>query len=91
MADAGQWFERGVRVGYFPADHDPRRRAWEPAALGSYEVLDCTRVEAGDRRWLDVRLGVSPTPDRSPGGTLAYLRVDASRPIAVLCEQFFGP
>ena len=56
VADAGQWFERGVRVEYFPAEHDPRRWVLEPAALGSYEVLACDRVTVDDRRWLDVRL-----------------------------------
>ena len=56
LLDAGQWFERGVRVEYFPHERDPRRQALELAALGSYEVVSCARVEAGDRRWLDVRL-----------------------------------
>jgi hypothetical protein len=56
LIDAGQWFERGVRVEYFPADHDPRKQVLEPAALGAYEVLGCDRVEADDRVWLDVRL-----------------------------------
>jgi hypothetical protein len=56
MVDAGQWFERGVRVEYFPTEHDPHEQALEMAALGSYEVLGCVRVEADDHRWLDVRL-----------------------------------
>ena len=56
MADAGQWFERGMRVEYFPAEHDPRQWTLEQAALGSYEVLDCDRVTIDDCRWLDVRL-----------------------------------
>ena len=56
VADAGQWFERGLRVEYFPAEYDPRKQVLEKAALGSYEVLGCDRVQAGDRRWLDVRL-----------------------------------
>ena len=56
VADAGQWFERGVRAEYFPAEHDPRKRVLEKAALGSYEVLGCDRVEADDQVWLDVRL-----------------------------------
>ena len=56
LVDAGQWFERGVRVEYFPAEHDPRKQVLEQAALGSYEVLGCDRVEADDGRWLDIRL-----------------------------------
>ncbi len=56
MADAGQWFERGMRVEYFPDEHDPRKWTLETAALGSYEVLDCDRVTIDDCRWLDVRL-----------------------------------
>ena len=56
LIDAGQWFEQGVRVEYFPAEHDPRKLTLEKAALGSYEVLGCDRVEADDRRWLDIRL-----------------------------------
>jgi hypothetical protein len=56
LLDAGQWFERGVRVEYFPAGHDPRKQVLELAALGSYEVLGCDRVEADEHRWLDVRL-----------------------------------
>ncbi len=56
MIDAGQWFERGLRVEYFPAEHDPRKQVLEKAALGSYEVLSCDRVEADNHRWLDVKL-----------------------------------
>ena len=56
LIDAGQWFERGVRVEYFPAEHDPRTQVLEKAALGSYEVLGCVRVGTGDYRWLDVKL-----------------------------------
>ena len=56
VADAGQWFERGVRVEYFPAVHDPREQVLEKAALGSYEVLGCDRVQVDDHHWLDVRL-----------------------------------
>ena len=56
VGDAGQRFEPGVRVEFFPAEHDPRMQVLEKAALGSYEVLGCDRVEAGDDRWLDVRL-----------------------------------
>ena len=56
IVDAGQWFELGTRVEYFPAEYDPRKLTLEKAALGSYEVLGCDRVEADERRWLDVRL-----------------------------------
>jgi hypothetical protein len=56
VADAGQWFERGVRVEFFPAEHDPRTWTLEKAALGSYEVLACTRVEGDEHPWLDIRL-----------------------------------
>jgi hypothetical protein len=56
VLDEGQRFEPGVRVEFFPAEHDPRMQVLERAALGSYEVLGCDRVQAGDHRWLDVRL-----------------------------------
>ena len=56
VADAGQWFQPGVRVEYFPAEHDPRKLTLEKAALGSYEVLGCDRVEADEHHWLDIRL-----------------------------------
>lgn len=56
MADTGQWFEPGARVGYFPVEHDPRQRALESAALGPYEVVACWRVEVEQQRWLDVQL-----------------------------------
>ena len=56
VVDAGQRFEPGVRVEFFPAEHDPRKTVLEPAALGSYEVVGCARVEADERSWLDVRL-----------------------------------
>ena len=56
VVDAGQRFEPGVRVELFPADHDPRQAVLEPAALGSYEVVGCVRVEADEGSWLDVRL-----------------------------------
>jgi hypothetical protein len=56
VVDTGQWFEPGVRVEFFPSQHDPRETVLEPAALGSYEVLGCARVEADERPWLDVRL-----------------------------------
>ena len=56
LNDTGQWFERGVRVEYVPAKHDPRMQVLETAALGSYEVLGCVRVTVDHHRWLDVRL-----------------------------------
>ena len=56
MIDADQSFVRGMRVEYFPAEHDPRKWILETAALGSYEVLGCDRVTIDDQRWLDVRL-----------------------------------
>ena len=56
VVDGGQWFEPGVRVEFFPAEHDPRQTVLEPAALGSYEVVDCVRVEADEGSWFDIRL-----------------------------------
>jgi hypothetical protein len=56
MADTGQWFEPGARAEFFPVEHDPRLRALETAALGSYEVLDCHRVMVDRQPWLDVHL-----------------------------------
>ena len=56
VVDAGQRFEPGMRVDFFPADHDPRETVLEPAALGSYEVVGCARVKANGRSWLDIRL-----------------------------------
>jgi hypothetical protein len=56
VADVGQWFEPGVRVGFFPAEHDPRKTVLEPAALGSFEVVGCDHVEADERPWLEIRL-----------------------------------
>jgi hypothetical protein len=56
MLDVGQWFEPGVRAEYFRAEHDPRLRALESAALGSYEVIGCRRVRVDEQRWLDVSL-----------------------------------
>jgi hypothetical protein len=56
VSDDGQWFDRGVRVEYFGSVPGPRERNLEKAALGSYEVLTCTRVEADSGRWLDIRL-----------------------------------
>ena len=54
VCDQGQWFDPGLRVEFFRVH--PRHRALEPAALGSYEVLACTRVENESGTWLDVRL-----------------------------------
>lgn len=51
----GQWFERGTRVDFFDAEL-PGHRHLEPAALGSYEVLRCARLEDDGARWLDVTL-----------------------------------
>jgi hypothetical protein len=56
VVDGGQQFEPGVRVEFFPAEHDPRQTVLEPAALGSYEVVGCVRVEADESSWLDIRL-----------------------------------
>jgi hypothetical protein len=56
VVDAGQRFEPGVRVEFFPAEHDPRQTVLEPAALGSHEVVGCAHVEADERSWLDIRL-----------------------------------
>jgi len=54
VSDQGQWFDRGMRVEFFGAR--PDLRTLEKAALGSYEVLGCTRVEDASGSWLDVRL-----------------------------------
>jgi hypothetical protein len=54
VRDQGQWFDQGVRVEFFQThSHHP---VLETAALGSYEVLGCTRVEDESGAWLDVRL-----------------------------------
>lgn len=55
IPDKGQWFERGTRVDFFNTAR-PGDRRLEPAALGSYEVLRCARLEADGARWLDVTL-----------------------------------
>jgi hypothetical protein len=55
VPDEGQWFERGTRVDFFAAMRTGRRQL-EPAALGSYEVLRCARLEADGARWLSVTL-----------------------------------
>ena len=54
VSDQGQWFDRGVRVEFFQVH--PTHQELEKAALGSYEVLGCQRVEDHSGRWLDVRL-----------------------------------
>jgi hypothetical protein len=56
VRDEGQWFDGGMRVDFFRTASDPARPTLEKAALGVYEVLGCTRVTDGDRRWLDVRV-----------------------------------
>ncbi len=56
VVDAGQRFEPGVRVEFFPAEHDPRETVLEPAALGSYEVVGCARVQANERARFELRL-----------------------------------
>jgi hypothetical protein len=64
VRDRGQWFDRGLRVEVFqtrPAHHELER-----AALGSYEVLGCERVEAGGGSWLDVRLRHAFPSSRPP-------------------------
>ena len=55
VPDEGQWFERGTRVGFYEAGR-PGRRHLEPAALGSYEVLRCARLEADGTCWLAITL-----------------------------------
>jgi hypothetical protein len=56
VSDDGQWFDRGERVEFFPRAVGHLRPTLEKAALGSYEVLRCSRVRADGRRWLDVEL-----------------------------------
>jgi hypothetical protein len=56
VVDAGQRFEPGVRVEFFPAERDPRKTVLEPAALGSYEVVGRARVEADERARFELRL-----------------------------------
>ena len=55
IPDEGQWFGRGTRVDFFEAAR-PGHRRLEPAALGSYEVLRCARIEADGARWLSLTL-----------------------------------
>lgn len=55
VPDEGQWFERGTRVDFFEAGR-PEHRHLEAAALGSYEVLRCARLEADGTRWLAITL-----------------------------------
>jgi hypothetical protein len=71
VPDEGQWFERGTRVDFFGTGGPGRRRAGhlESAALGAYEVLRCTRLEADGQRWLAVTLrpfGLSREAPRRP-------------------------
>jgi hypothetical protein len=54
VSDHGQWFDPGLRVEFFQLD--PWHRELEKAALGSYEVLDCTRIDDASGFWLDVKL-----------------------------------
>ena len=54
VRDQGQWFDRGMRAEFFRVR--PAHVELERAALGSYEVLGCERVEDADGRWLDVTL-----------------------------------
>ena len=58
VPDEGQWFERGARVDFFGAGETggSRRGHLETAALGTYEVMRCTRLEVDGRRWLAVTL-----------------------------------
>jgi hypothetical protein len=55
VPDEGQWFERGTRVDFVDAAR-PGHRRLELAALGSYEVLRCARLEADGARWISVTL-----------------------------------
>jgi hypothetical protein len=55
VPDEGQWFERGTRVDFFEVARRDQRHL-EPAALGSYEVLRCARIEAEGARWLSITL-----------------------------------
>ena len=56
VTDDGQWFDQGERVEFFARAAGHLRPALEKAALGSYEVLGCSRVQAEGRRWLDISL-----------------------------------
>ena len=56
VVDMGQRFEPGMRVDFFPAEHDPRKPVLESAALGSYEVVGYARGEASGHSWLYVQL-----------------------------------
>jgi hypothetical protein len=66
VSDRGQWFDEGMRVEVFGIG--PSQRELEKAALGSYEVLACRRVEDSSGSWLDVRLrrAVQATRIRKP-------------------------
>ena len=54
--DEGQGFEQGERVEFFPRAGGRLRPTLEKAALGSYEVMDCSQVHTHGGRWLDVTL-----------------------------------
>jgi hypothetical protein len=56
VRDEGQWFHQGERVEFFNGVAGRLQPVLEKAALGSYEVLGCQRVGAGDACCLDVRL-----------------------------------
>ena len=56
VAEAGRRFEPGMRVEFFPAEHDARKTVLEPAALGSYMVVGCDRVAADEHPRFEVRL-----------------------------------
>jgi hypothetical protein len=68
IRDHGEWFEPGMRVDYFYPSAHARRRKLEKAALGSYEVEECKRVETNGRCWLHVKLRLllyaDPVPAR---------------------------
>ena len=66
VRDQGEWFDRGLRVELFQVR--PTHQELENAALGSYEVLECTRVEDSNGCWLDVR--VRRTGYTPPRGSL---------------------
>ena len=56
VADDGRRFERGERVEFFPRAGGHLPPTLEKAALGSYEVVECTPVHERGARWLDVKL-----------------------------------
>ena len=56
VADHGQWFEPGLRVEYTCPPSEHATGSLINAALGTYEVLGCTRERADGQPWLTVRL-----------------------------------